>query len=253
MLMGAVLPNTSFIDWIFWAWERLLMSRGGYDQFRRTPLVLPTEEDFPVDLRLQGEDLVDDYFLFVKEHARVQEWPLVAVAAEGEADAERGAEDNVLELFVDRDMVVGYEPELLETPTRLVAQLARGTAHYAVHSAFDDTVGDDEVEPLTDVATVFIGFGVFAANAASSGTREDRWAPWRLRANSIGTLMEHELAYALALFTVLNEIPDRRVEAHLQPNPREFYRKAVKHVLRHRARGLERLRGIPLAWAGPYR
>ncbi len=71
--------------------------------------------------------------------------------------------------------------------------------------------------------------------------------------SSVGALSEHEVAYALALFAVLTEIPDRFVEAHLRPNPREFYHRGVKHILRHRGRELSRLRQVPLRGVGPYR
>jgi hypothetical protein len=148
-------------------------------------------------------------------------------------------------------LVIPYEPELLSDPVRFIAHTARGVAHHVV--ALDGDVRDEELEPLVDATTVFLGFGLFTANAAARfGSPAPIWLG-ELAQQPVVALSEHEVAYALALFAVLTEVPDSRVEEHLRPNPREFYRKAVKHVLRYRGRELSRLRQVPLAGIGPYR
>ncbi|MBO6938533.1 MAG: hypothetical protein JJ863_26435 [Deltaproteobacteria bacterium] len=235
-----MLPEDGFIRWLLWAWERLLRFHGGIDDFRRRLLVTPTEEDFPVDLELEGEELVEDYFLFVKEHAGLQGWPFQLVTDESEsADGP--------------PLLVEYDPALLATPTRLVAQLARGAARHLVLMDGSDDLEEDEIEPLADATSVFLGFGLFGANAAPRiGESHVSFLTQGLPP-SVGALGEHEVAYALALFAVLTEIPDRLVESHLRPNPREFYRRGVKEILRHRGRELSRLRQVPLAGVGPYR
>ena len=238
-----MLPEDGFIRWLLWAWERLLRLHGGIDALRRRPLITPTLEDFPVDLELEGEELADDYFLFVKEHAGVQGWPL-AIVPEDAPEAGRPGDE----------LLVPYDPALLATPARLVAQLARGVAHYVVLLDGDDDVSEEELEPLVDATTVFLGFGLFTTNSARRiGQSGSVLFGPHAEPESIGALSEHELSYALALFAVLTEIPDRLVEAFLRPNPREFYRRAVKHVLRHRGRELSRLRQVPVAGIGPYR
>ncbi|MAQ16160.1 MAG: hypothetical protein CMN30_15385 [Sandaracinus sp.] len=233
-----MLPEEGFIRWLLWAWERLLRLEGGTEDFRRRRrLVVPVAENFPVDPGLEGHDLADDYFLFVKEHAGVQGWPLELVPEDGWAD--------------DDDLGVPYDPCLLGTPTRLVAQLAHGVAHQVVLAHGIGDLEENEVDPLADATAVFLGFGIFAANAAARVAGPQSWLGPTLA--PVGALSEHEVAYALALYAVLTEIPDRHVEAHLRPNPREFYRRAVKHILRYRGRELHRLRQVPLAPLSPYR
>lgn len=233
-----MIPEDGFIRWLLWAWERLLRFHGGIDDFRRRLLVTPTEEDFPVDLELGGEELVEDYFLFVKEHAGLQGSPFqLVVESEDEPSAE---------------LAIEYDPALLETPGQLVAQLARGAARQLVLLDGSDDLDEGEIEPLADATSVFLGFGLFAANAAPR-IGDGRRSLLEALPSSVGALSEHEVAYALALFAVLTEIPDRFVEEHLRPNPREFYRRGVKHILRHRGRELTRLRQVPLAGVGPYR
>ncbi len=206
----------------------------------------PTEEDFPVELELEGHELVEDYFLFVKEHAGLQGWPFQLVAEE-DIDVPTGDDGSPL-------LLVEYDPALLATPTRLVAQLARGAARHVVLVDGSDDLDEDELEPLADATSVFLGFGLFAANAAPRiGESQVSLLASQALPPSVGALGEHEVAYALALFAVLTEIPDQLVESHLRPNPREFYRRGVKHILRHRGRELSRLRQVPLAGVGPYR
>ena len=55
-------------------------SFGGFDALvARTSVVTPTEDDFPVDLTLEGHPLASDYLAFVKEHAGPRDWPIIAV------------------------------------------------------------------------------------------------------------------------------------------------------------------------------
>ena len=238
----SVLPDQGFIRWLLWAWERLLRLDGGTADSRlRRRLVTPTAEDFPVDLELEGADLAEDYFLFVKEHAGVQAWPLTLAEADGPPEPED-------------ESTVPYESGLVATPSRLVAQLARGVAQHLVIAHGADDLDEAELEPLADATAVFLGFGIFAANAAAPvRLLQPSWASSPIALRPVGSLSEHELAYALALFAVLSEVPDRHIERHLRPNPREFYRRAVKHILRSRGNELGRLRQVPLAPLSPYR
>ncbi|MEM9073249.1 MAG: hypothetical protein AAGE52_32390 [Myxococcota bacterium] len=220
-----MVPARGFVHWLFEAWAWLQSAHG---QPRRS-IVAPCDEDFPVDLALQGADLGDDYFLFVCEHAGLSEWPLIAVPQNEDADD---------------GFPVPYDLELLKSPAQLVTHFARGVGYYAVQaSGVVPTVDEDDY--LVDASTVFLGFGIFLANA--SGRPAEPWLRGRC------AMAEHELAYALALFGILGEIPDRMIEPHLNANPRAFYRKAVKHLLRHHAHGLHRLQGRMPSGVGPYR
>ena len=147
----------------------------------------------------------------------------------------------------DEGFPIPYDPTWLVDPARLVTHFARGVAHYVVHSIDDAIPGD--VEYVIDATAVYLGFGVFSANAASPRAARDNL----ILARRLGVMAEHELAYALAVFGVLLEIPDREMEAHLRANPAVFHRKAVKHVLRNHGRGLDRLRGVYPKRVGPYR
>jgi hypothetical protein len=66
---------------------------------------------------------------------------------------------------------------------------------------------------------VFVGFGVFLANAAV------RQANFRLS--------EGELAHALALFCRLREVPVETLDAHLNPHLRKYLRLASLELAQH--------------------
>ena len=211
-----MLPKPGFIEWLFETWAWLLHHHDAETRYTGRAIVTPTRLDFPVDA-LAGEDLDEDYFLFLH----------------GEAG--------------EKGVPIPYDPTWLADPARLITHFARGIAHYAVHSIADEIPGD--VEYVIDATAVYLGFGVFCANSASPRASGDNL----ILARRLGAMAEHELAYALAVFGVLLEIPDREMERHLRPNPRAFHRKAVKHVLRNHGRGLDRLRGVYPKRVGPYR
>ncbi len=223
-----------FIDWLFeaWAWLRRADTPSA---LRHRSIVTPTPEDFPVDRQLVGEDLAEDFFLFVREHAGLTEWPLWVVP-ESEA------------IEPDEGCPIPYDPSLVDNPCALVWRLARGSAYYAVHEA-PAPPPVEENERLVDATAIFLGFGLFAMAAL---VRPHRRGPFIVCENR-PALDEAEILVALALYGILGEIPDRAIETHLPPGARVHYRAAVKHLLRNHALGLGRLRGLVPAPYGPYR
>jgi hypothetical protein len=91
-------------------------------------------------------------------------------------------------------------------------------------------------EPLTDLVTVYLGMGVFTANAAFSfrqftGTGTQGW-----RAQRLGYLTEQMLGYTLACYAMLRGEPDPRWAKYLDTNPRVYMKRGVRY-LRHAAPG----------------
>jgi hypothetical protein len=117
--------------------------------------------------------------------------------------------------------VIRYRPESLG-PMSLVASLARELARYYTET-FDEAApgGAARVEPALDIATVFMGFGVFMANATLEGCGHE--------------LNEGELAHALAIFCLLRKMPPESVDAHLNPHLRKYLRLAARDLAQHAA------------------
>jgi len=103
----------------------------------------------------------------------------------------------------DGKHVVWLDATRLQDPESLVATLAHELAHELLLGQRRISVEEEDLEPLTDLATVFFGMGVLTANVAfrhenfSSGIMEG----WTI--SSQGYLTPTMWAYALALFAWL--------------------------------------------------
>lgn len=223
-----------FIDWLVeaWAWLRHAATPSA---LARRHIVTPTPVDFPIDPQLEGEDLAEDYFLFVREHAGLMDWPLWVLPEGEDAQPQEG-------------FPIPYDPSLLDNPCALVWRFARGSAYYVVQTAAPPPPMDED-ERLVDATAIYLGFGLFPTTVM---LRSHRRGPFVV-CESCPALSESELLTALALYGILGEIPDRTIEAHLTPRARSVYRAAVKGLLRHHAWGLARLRGLMPPPRGPYR
>jgi hypothetical protein len=85
------------------------------------------------------------------------------------------------------------------------------------------------LEPAVELAAVFMGFGVFMANAAMCGPRFH--------------LNEGEMVHALAMFCLLRKLPPESAGPHLNPHLRKYLRLATCDLAQHEL-GFRRLRGL---------
>jgi hypothetical protein len=69
------LPSDTAIEWTHQATSWFLRNTDGWEGLRASPLVLPTEEFFPIDPSLRGHDLAVSLFESVRSHAGMAEWP----------------------------------------------------------------------------------------------------------------------------------------------------------------------------------
>jgi hypothetical protein len=74
-------------------------------------------------------------------------------------------------------------------------------------------------EPAVDLATVFMGFGVFMANSTFESARYD--------------LNEGEFVHALAIFCLLRKLDPETVAPHLNPHLRKYLRLAARDLAQH--------------------
>ena len=260
-------PERETIDWIFDSTAWWLENFGGFPHFAAaTSLIVPTEDDFPVDLELAGHELAEDYFEFVKEHARLNEWPfqLVQVRTANVADALDGIPHHLTspptsveepnEIADGEPLTIPYELSQLADPIDLVATMARGVSHYLLYNAPAASPGEpDEHEYYVDLGAVLLGFGVFLANSAFrfQQTTKGMMIGWGFSRR--GALSELDVSYALALTATLLEVRDNEIVPHLTPNPKSFFKSGRKHLQKKRKKDLDRLRAIPPPADGPYR
>jgi hypothetical protein len=204
-------------EWQFAVFAWLLRNGGGYARFRATELVLPTAEDFPAH-GMHGHAAASAVFRRVRDHAGMADWPC---AIEPATRTPRTATAGAIP-------VIRYAPA--DADAALVPAFARGLARCLVET-FDEPPpgGEALLEPAIDLAVVFLGFGVFIANAARGTARYD--------------LNEGEFVNALAIFCLLGRTSPGTVEPHLDPHLRKYLRLAARD-LESRSVHFRRLRAI---------
>ena len=115
---------------------------------------------------------------------------------------------------------IGIEVSQLADPVCLVATLAHELGHEILLGRGLVTADQQDHEPLTDLLTVFLGLGVFTANATirdrgwSSGTL----AGWQTK--RLGYLDQRTFGYALARFAWTRSETKPSWTKHVRPDVR---------------------------------
>ncbi len=106
-------------------------------------------------------------------------------------------------------------------PVSLVATIAHELAHVLL--LYGERVSRDrpDMEPLTDLLTVYFGLGIFAANAAFEYQR----GSW----HRLGYLSEPMFGYALADYALRRGEADPAWARFVDPNPRDALRKGIRY------------------------
>ncbi len=124
-------------------------------------------------------------------------------------------------------MVVALKQSQLEDPMALVATLAHELGHVILlGDGLMDHTGKD-MEPMTDLLTVFLGFGIFNANCAARLLKweDDRKHGWSMK--SLGYLPEEVYGYALAKFAHEGGEVKPDWSSHLTINVRDYFKKSM--------------------------
>ena len=178
-----------------------------------SPLVLPDAEWFPPSPH-KGHRRIEDLFGHVKRAARMEDWPCelrpgaqdrpvvaglgLLLRHEG-APAPAGTFQVTDSLGVKR-VVITYNPGLADDPTALIATFAHELAHYLLSAARADPPGGWALHELhTDLAAVWLGFGLFLANSARSFAQFQSAGEMGWSHRTQGYLSEGALVTALAL------------------------------------------------------
>ena len=223
------------------AW--LIRHLGGIDAVRKTPLVKPNADFFPAT-EAKGHGRAEHIFACVKRHAGMGDWPCrleaqperpqLKVGEFWSLKPEKGQLPGGTFSVEANQAVVTYDPASINEPGKLIATLAHELAHYRLATWSDPSPGGADLhEYCTDIAVVFLGFGLFGANAAFNfeqhqGTMSQGW-----RWSRQGYLGEREWAFALAIFIGLRAGSDDELKPFMKPHLFGTYRKARQYLARH--------------------
>jgi hypothetical protein len=122
---------------------------------------------------------------------------------------------------------IAIRTSLIGDPMAAVATLAHELGHVILHEGqFQDSEAED-LEPMTDLVTVFLGLGIFTANCARrfKQWQNDRRQGWSMK--HMGYLPEVVYGYALARFAREREEVDPAWCEHLSANLKAYFRKSA--------------------------
>ncbi|MTE16040.1 hypothetical protein [Nocardia aurantiaca] len=199
----------------------------------RTPVIVPTSDFFPdayprtAQQVLSVVERVGGYMgvgldrLVVELDSAWAVPPEQAMFLEGAARGEAGH----YRLEHGR-AVVSLELARLRSPITLVATVAHELAHERLLGERRIAPDRHDGEQLTDLTTVYLGLGVFNANAAFQFSQNSRG--WR--SQRLGYLSQPMYGYALACWTVMRGDPEPAWAHHLDTNPRVYMKQSLRYL-----------------------
>jgi hypothetical protein len=226
---------------------RDLLATDGGARSLRTPLVEPDSTSFP-DAWTPDQAGVHRLLRRIMFHAGLGDVPLLIKRFVFEADENDGADGaaqgrHVIAYFegiTDGTCSFGVNCAQLGDPEFLSGVLAHEVAH-AYRSIHGLVVEDtDEEEDLTDLTTIFLGFGILTTNNARQATISAN----EHRERRAGYLSPHAMAFALAFWVRARGLASDQelIERWVEPLQRSIFRKVLAEL--PSARVLERL-GLP--------
>jgi hypothetical protein len=111
-------------------------------------------------------------------------------------------------------------------PRRVVAVAAHELCHHKLLYRGLASAAEGDHEPLTDLATVFFGLGIFTANAAFTFAQGS--GGWRRQ--QLGYINQPMFGYALARTAWLRGDRDPAWSRHLDTNPRGYFKRAMRYL-----------------------
>jgi len=222
--------------------------------YTETALITPTDRHFPG--RADSPEKMAQLILRrVQEHAGLGHWPVRLVPPEAFpvgvqprlvlAGAIRGSRGVAVEPVDEAQMLtLTYPAAMVHAPEALIATFAHTLAHFLAGMADEPPPGGAENRAqATEGLAVFMGFGLMLANTAFQAPKGGCGSCQQPGAARSSALPEHDLTYALALFSTLKGIPDRAVLPHLKRSLRGYYKRAARSLRRDEA-ALAPLRAI---------
>ena len=189
----------------------------------REQLVLPNDAFFP-DAYNGTEDDVRRLFERVCEYMEVDPSRVnLRFSKTGDRRAlpylDDGADEGGLHQDADGRAIIQVEESQFSDPLKLVAAFARELAHVHLHGDNRLQEDADDGELVTDLLAVFLGFGVFVANAALGSTAF---------LGLVEGLTDSEYAYALGILAWLRHSGKPPWANLVRPNVREPMLEAVR-------------------------
>ena len=229
-------------DWQIECWQWLSEGLAPLEPAIGRNLVLPTDEFF-APTSTTGHYMAEHVLRCVTEIVGVSDWPFDLVAQDQSIDPAVGPLAVVQNVETDphgtfslgpqNRIRISYNPALVDQPVDLIATLAHEVCHGVVLLIPEPPPGGAEFEEYAvDLATAFLGFGIFGANTAfqfqqfsNIGAGSQGWSSSR-----VGYLTETEWAFALAIFLSLRGETKSAADKWLKPGLAKLLAKSMKYL-----------------------
>jgi hypothetical protein len=203
-------------------------------------LVMPDADTFPPS-PTRGHARAAELFEIVRRRAGMIDWDCDLIPGEAERGTRVSTGLGLRHLgdapplgtfaFANGRYRISYNPSLLERPASLIATFAHELAHYLLHTARTPPPGGRDLqEHATDLAAVYLGFGLFLANSAQTFRQFEGFGEYGWEMRRQGYLGEPALTTALALFVRRAGTDARAARAALKPALRSPFCAAIRAI-----------------------
>jgi hypothetical protein len=231
------LLDEAYAGWMFDVYSWALRNFDPIMFRDETFLVTPSNQHFP-GRASSPEEMANLIFDRVVAYAGMAHWPLKLLppdscvlepAAEVQLVAGARGSRAIAAEQSPASLALSYEPGYLNNPEAMIAVYAHTLAHYLGTSATEPAPGGVENWPhVTEILAVFLGFGLMFANTALVLPRGGCCGGPVVRRQAY--VSQHDITYALAIFSALKDVPQKEVLRHLKKPLRGHFRQALREI-----------------------
>jgi len=231
------LLDDTYADWMFEVFGWALRNFDPVMFRDETVLVTPSNEHFPGRAN-STEEMANLIFGRVVGFAGMQHWPVRLLPPGScvlEPESEIRVVGNVRGSRAARDAVptgslpISYDPGYINNPEAMIAVFAHTLAHYLATTATEPPPGGAENWPhVTEILAVFLGFGLMFANTALVFPRGGCCGGPTVQRSA--AISQHDITYALAIFSTLKKLPPKSVTPHLKKSLRGHFKQASREI-----------------------
>lgn len=213
----------------------------GEEAVKKRKVLTPHYSDFPIKYNGEHQTAVDTMKIVAEQMEISPDDIQLDIYMEGQREIDTGGVFGSGRIFMqqiegekysggkywgkqdDSKYHIGLEEKKLKEPVSMVATLAHELSHIKL---LGENRIDKNNEPLTDLATVIFGLGIFNANCAfQTHTGISSWG-W----NKLGYLSQMEWGYALAVFAYIREEKTPGWINFLATNGKSDFKKSEKFI-----------------------
>ncbi|HLK90683.1 MAG TPA: hypothetical protein VKZ18_12350 [Polyangia bacterium] len=231
-----------------------LIQLHGAAPFVSAPLLEPRPEHFPDPWR--ADELgVERLALRLLDYAGLAELGVEVEIFTGEVDVKKVAPDGTASSWSHKGAaawfagihegrcVFGASATKLKSPDVLAGVMAHEIAHAFRHRHGLNLRKREVEEPLTDLTTIYLGFGILTTNASyryrAGGGMQGAYTRTQWSHESLGYLPPEAMSFLLACQVVARDLPaaeSRRIAGLLETNQAAYFRAACKALDRDELR-----------------